>query len=95
VRVAWRYQRVTARGCEGRPALPIRKPLRRVKTTISQLEAENDTCVVPEVALVVIALSKLFQSESEQNQTALADGDRLAQGDVDTSANDEIKSIIA
>ena len=62
----------------------------------AQLEAKNDASVVPEVALVVIA-SRKGVAEPSQHEIKLRrpDGDGFAQWDVDASANDEIKSIVA
>jgi hypothetical protein len=62
----------------------------------SQLEPENDTCVIPEVALVVVASGKAV-SEPSENEIKLRrpDGDGFAQWDVNSSANNEIPSIIA
>jgi hypothetical protein len=81
------------------PTLSIRSLLRVLKTTIherSKLEPENDTSVVPEVALVVIATTKAI-AESSQHKIKLCrpNGDGFAQRDVDSSANNEIPSIIA
>jgi hypothetical protein len=68
----------------------------RVKKNDSQLEAENDACVVPEVALVIIATRKGV-AEPSQHEINLcrSDGNGFAQGDVDSPTNDEIKSVVA
>ena len=67
-----------------------------MKTTICQLEAENDTSVVPEVALVVIATRKGAAKPSQHEiKLCRSDGNGFAQGDIDSSTNDEIPRIIA
>jgi hypothetical protein len=81
------------------PTLSIRSLLRVLKTAIHdgpQLEPENDSSVVPEVALVVIATSKAI-AEPSQHKIKLCrpNGDGFAQRDVDSSANNEIPSIVA
>lgn len=62
----------------------------------SELEPENDASVVSEVTLVVITLSKII-AEAGQYIINLRhpNGDGFAQRDVQSSANDEVKSIVA
>ena len=68
----------------------------RVKNNDSQLEAENDACVVPEVALVVIARGEgAVEAGQHEIKLCRSDGNGFGQRDVDSSTNDEIKSIVA
>ena len=82
------------------PAMLHPQPPTRVeKTTIHcrrQLEPENDARVVAEVALVVVAFGKIV-AEASQKKVNLRrpNSDGFAQGDVEPSANEEIKGIVA
>ena len=78
------------------PATFHPQPLRRVGDNDSELKPENDASEVAEVTLVVIAPS-IRVSEASQHKIKLSwpNGDRFAQGDVDSSANDEVPGIVA
>ena len=85
--------------CEWAPPIAIRSLLHLLKQRLisaSRLEPENDTSVVPEVALVVIPLSEII-AEPGQHIIKLPrpNSDGFAQRDVNSSANDEVKSIVA
>lgn len=64
--------------------------------TFTSLEPKNDSAVVPEVALVVVATSECI-SEASQHKIKLCrpDRDRLGQRHVQSSANDEVPSVVA
>jgi hypothetical protein len=92
-------QRKSEEDCEWIPRFSIRSLLRVLKTKLHgrpQLEPENDSSVVPEVALVVVATTKAI-AESSQHKIKLCrpNGDRFGQWDVDSSSNNEIPSIVA
>jgi len=60
------------------------------------LETENDSALVTEVALVVIAFGKVV-AESRQHKVKLrwSDGNGVGHGNIDSSADDEVESIVA
>lgn len=80
------------------PAIFHSQPLPRAENTIhfcSLLEPENDACVVPEVALVVIAAAKTVSEPGEKKiKFRRPNCDRFAKWDVNSSANDEIPRIV-
>jgi len=60
------------------------------------LEAKLNTGLVPEVALVVVAMRKVVAKPSQQVlELRWTDGDVLVHGNVDASADQEIKRIVA
>lgn|SRR5208283_349891 len=79
-----------------RASLPISIGLRAYRWNQAPLETELYSSLIPEVALVIVALREIIAKASQQVlKLRWPDGDVLVHGNVDASTNKEIKGIIA